>query len=159
MKLARTLQLDESDAQVFHRTAAAGEWAVAGGFEFSNWTEADLTGKARQEFANGWLGLESFGRATLVAVARITPAERAALEETLAAHFVTFYGAPSPEVALPVAREEIAHMAELCDGLDEGTMLAVSRELTDAGLRERFQVLESAPADLGQIMPHQPPGL
>lgn len=157
MMLARSLHLDESDAQVFHRTAAAGEWAVSGGFEFSNWSEADLTGKARQEFANGWLGLASFGRATLVAVTRITEAEMAALEAALADHFVALYGAPSREVALPVAREEIAHMAELCDGLDEGTMLAVTRELTEAGLREQYQVLDSAPADLAQIMPHQPP--
>ncbi len=159
MRLARALHLDESDAQVFHRVAASGEWVVAGGFEFSNWEEADLTGKARQEFANGWLGLDSFGRVTLVAVARITEAEMAALEQALAAHFVAMYGAPDMAAALPVAREELAHMAELCAGLDEGTLLALSRELSDAGLRESFRVLESGAADLAQIMPHQPPGI
>lgn len=158
MKLARALQLDESDARVFHRVAAAGEWVVAGGFEFSNWEEADLTGKARQEFANGWLGLESFGRVSLVAVARITEAEMAALEQALAAHFVALYGAPDIEAALPVAREELAHMAELCAGLDEGTLLALSRELGDAGLRESFRVLKTEAAGLTQIAPHLPPG-
>ncbi len=158
MRLARALHLDDSDAQVFHRSAAAGEWAVSGGFEFSNWEEADLTGKARQEFANGWLGLTSFGRVTLVTVARITPEEMAALEQALAAHFVSHYGAPSVEAALPVAREELSHMAELCAGLDEGSLLAVSRELTEAGLREAFRVLDSPDASLAQIAPHQPPG-
>ena len=42
--------------------------AVSGAFAFSNLAEGDLTGKLRQEFANGWLGLESFGRATFIAV-------------------------------------------------------------------------------------------
>ena len=157
MKLARALHLDQSDAQVFHRAAAAGEWAISGGFEFSNWEEADLTGKARQAFANGWLGLGSFGRVSLVAVARITQAEMEALEQALAAHFVALYGAPSVEAALPVAREELAHMAELCSGLDEGTLLGVSRELTGAGLREAFRVLDAPEATLAQIAPHLPP--
>ena len=62
MKLARAIHFDESDQRVFHSPARTGEWCIAGGFEFSNWTDADLTGKARQAFSNGWLGLETFGR-------------------------------------------------------------------------------------------------
>ena len=154
MRLARALHLDDSDSLVFHRTAAAGEWAISGGFEFSNWSEADLTGKARQEFANGWLGLESFGRVTLVAVARITEGELAGLENALARHFVALYGAPDIGAALPVAREELAHMQELCAGLDEGTLLAVSRELSEAGLRESYRLLESPAAGLEMIARH-----
>ncbi|HHB80566.1 MAG TPA: hypothetical protein ENK83_02290 [Aliiroseovarius sp.] len=157
MRLARALHLDQSDSQVFHRSAGAGEWAISGGFEFSNWEESDLVGKARQEFANGWLGLESFGRVSLVAVARITDEEMAALEQALAAHFVSHYGAPSEAAALPVAREELAHMAELCAGLEEGTLLAVARERTEAGLREAFRVLDAPDATLSQIAPHEPP--
>ena len=95
MKLARTIHLDESDENVFELPAATGEWAINGGFEFSNWTEADLTGKARQAFANGWLGLESFGRSTFVAVAQIEPHEFERLVDALAAHFVDAYGAPA----------------------------------------------------------------
>ncbi len=157
MQLARVLRLDDSDTQVYHRAAAPGEWCVSGGFEFSNWEQADLTGKARQEFANGWLGLESFGRATLVSVARITPAELATLEQALAAHFVAYYGAPSLDAALPVAREELGHMRELCEGLDEGALIAVSRELTEAGLREAFRVIDGPAAELGQVAPHESP--
>ena len=67
MKLARAIHFDESDTRVFASPARTGEWCVSGGFEFSDWTEGDLAGKARQAFANGWLGLETFGRVTFVA--------------------------------------------------------------------------------------------
>ena len=49
--LARAIHFDESDRNVFHAPARTGEWCVSGGFEFSNWSEGDLTGKARQAFA------------------------------------------------------------------------------------------------------------
>ena len=58
MKLARAIHFDESDRRVFHSPAQTGEWCISGGFEFSDWSEADLDGKARQAFANGWLGLQ-----------------------------------------------------------------------------------------------------
>ena len=55
MKLARAIHFDESDQRVFHSHAQTGEWCISGGFEFSNWSEADLDGKARQAFSKGWL--------------------------------------------------------------------------------------------------------
>ncbi|MEL7261619.1 MAG: DUF6505 family protein, partial [Pseudomonadota bacterium] len=51
MKLARAIHFDESDMNVFASPARTGEWCISGGFEFSNWGEGDLTGKARQAFA------------------------------------------------------------------------------------------------------------
>ena len=75
MQLARAIHFDESDLNVFHSPARTGEWCLSGGFEFSNWSEGDLTGKARQAFANGWLGLETFGRVTFVAVTQIEETE------------------------------------------------------------------------------------
>ena len=75
MKLARAIHFDESDMNVFASPARTGEWCISGGFEFSNWGEGDLTGKARQAFANGWFGLETGGRVTFVAVAQREPAE------------------------------------------------------------------------------------
>ena len=75
MRLARTLRFDQSDENVFERAAQPDEWAGSGAFEFSNWSEDDLSGKRRQAFANGWLGLESFGRATFVATAKIEEQE------------------------------------------------------------------------------------
>ncbi|MSU90133.1 hypothetical protein GE300_10975 [Rhodobacteraceae bacterium 2CG4] len=154
MHLARTIHFDESDTLVYHRHARTGEWAISGGFEFSNWSQADLAGKARQAFANGWLGLETFGRATLVAVTRIEPAELERLTEGLAQHFMQVYGAPGLEAARTVAAEEIAHMAELCDEQDANTLLTVERELTDGGVRERFRAIKGDEAALEQFAIH-----
>lgn len=155
--LARAVHLDESDQLVFTQPARTGEWCISGGFAFSDWTETDLTGKARQAFANGWLGLETFGRATFVAVTPIRAEEVAALEQGLAQHFVDAYGAPSTDAALQVARDEIAHMADLCDDHDANTLLVVSRELTGAGLRESFRVIEARAADLDLLAVHLTP--
>ena len=154
MLLARAIHFDESDMNVFHRPARTGEWAVSGGFEFSNWSEADLKGKARQSCANGWLGIETFGRVTFVAVTQIEPQEYEAAIETLAQHFVEVYGAPSVDAARPVARDELAHMAELCADHDPNTIRTVLRELTDAGVREQYRFIEAADAGLDQFAIH-----
>lgn len=154
MKLARAIHFDESDQRVFNSPARTGEWCISGGFEFSNWGEADLDGKARQAFANGWLGLETFGRVTFVAVTQIEEAELEGLAENLAQHFVALYGAPSLEAAIGVAREEIAHMSELCDEHDANTLLTVSRDLAEAGIREEFRVIQPADAELELLAVH-----
>lgn len=154
MHLARVIHFDESDQRVFHSPARTGEWAIAGGFEFSNWQEADLVGKARQAFANGWLGAETFGRATFVAVQSIEAVEFDALVERLARHFVDLYGAPDLEQARPFAREELSQMADLCADHDPNTVLTVLRELTPAGVREQYRALPAAEADLAQFAVH-----
>ena len=154
MRLARAIHFDESDTRVYPNPARTGEWCIAGGFEFSDWTEADLVGRARQAFSNGWLGLETFGRATFVAVSRVEPREVEALEAALARHFVEVHGAPSEGAALPVARAEIAAMAELCEGLDANAVLTMARELTEAGVRESVRVIAPRDADLTQIAIH-----
>jgi hypothetical protein len=154
MKLARALHFDESDRNIFHIAARTGEWAISGGFEFSDWSEADLKGKNRQAFANGWLGLETFGRVTFVAVTTIEQAEVDALAKRLAEHFVDMYGAPSVELALPVAQQELEHALDLCEDHDPNTLLAVSRELTEAGVREAFRAIKSEEADIMQFAVH-----
>ncbi|PWE32579.1 hypothetical protein DDZ14_09285 [Maritimibacter sp. 55A14] len=154
MKLARAIHFDESDTRIFHNPARTGEWAISGGFEFSNWGEGDLVGKARQAFANGWLGLETFGRVTFVAVTQVEATEAEALVHGLARHFVDIYGAPSVEAALGTAREEIAHMADLCEDHDPNTLLTVARELTEAGVREQYRAIEAGAADISQIAIH-----
>lgn len=154
MKLARAIHFDDSDTRVYHNPARTGEWCIPGGFEFSNWTAADLTGKARQAFANGWLGLETFGRVTFVAVTRAEEPEVAALTRALAQHFVDLYGAPDPETALPVARDEIAQMVELCEDHAPNTLLTVLRDLTGAGVRESYSAITSDAAQLDQFAIH-----
>ena len=154
MRLARTIRFDESDARIFEHPAEPGEWAISGAFAFSNWTEAELVGKARQSFANGWLGLGSFGRATLVAVAEITDAEYAAQTEILARHFVDAWGAPEIGAALPVAAEEMRFMREMCDDHDPNTLLVVERRLVEAGVSEAFRAIQSADAELEAFAVH-----
>ena len=157
MKLARAIHFDESDTRVFYNPARTGEWCLPGGFEFSNWTEADLVGKARQAFTNGWLGIETFGRVSFVAVTRAEEGEVAALTEALARHFVDIYGAPDLDTARPVAAEELAQMAELCADHAPNTLLTVTRELTEAGVRESFRAIAPQEAGLEQFALHVAP--
>ncbi len=152
MKLARSIRFDESDTNVFDHAADAGEWCVSGAFAFSDFTEADLTGKPRQAFRNGWLSVEGFGRSTFVATAEIEPTEIDALSMALAAHFVQSYGAPNLEAALPVAEEELRHMLDLCDDHAPNTLLVVERSITDAGIHEAFRAIKPAEASVVDVL-------
>lgn len=154
MNLARAIHFDDSDQRIFHTPARTGEWCISGGFEFSDWTEGDLTGKARQAFSNGWFGLETGGRVTFVAVTQIEPSERDTLTDLLAQHFVTYYGAPDAASARPVATEEVQQMVDLCADHDPNTLLTVARELTPAGVRETYRTIRPQDAGIDQFAIH-----
>ncbi len=154
MKLARTLRLDVSDDNVFENPAPSGEWAISGGFEFSNWTEAHLTGKPRQAFSNGWYSIESGGRASFVGVCDITPAELEQLRQTLAQTFVEFYGAPDIDAAYPIACEEIDQMRSMCEDFEDNTLLMVSRTLTELGVEETYRTRAPQGASLEAFAVH-----
>lgn len=154
MKFARVIRLDESDVEVFAEAAEPGEWAIPGTFAYSNWTEDDLTGADAQAFAHGWLGLTGFGRASVVAVSPITEAERDGLIDILSFHFAESWGAPSVEDARPVAEEEIAHMVALCSEHAENTLIVVSRELTEAGVKDTFRIIPPQGASLDVFAVH-----
>ncbi len=154
MKLARVIRLDESDLNVFETPGETGEWAISGAFEFSDWTQDHLSGKPRQAFANGWLGLTSYGRSTFVAVANITEGEYETLVQHLAAHFTDHYGAPNVAAATPVARQEIDHMREMCEDQQDNAILVVSRALEDSGVREQFRVIAPSDAPLEVFAVH-----
>lgn len=145
MKLARTLRLDVSDQNVFERPAASGEWAISGGFEFSNWTDEHLKGKAKQAFANGWYSIESQGRASFVGVCSITEGELESIRQQLAQTFVDHYGAPNVEAAYPVACEEIDQMRTMCEDFEDNTLLMVSRTMSEVGVEETYR--SRAPED------------
>ena len=154
MKFARVVRLDDTDNNVFEAAAEAGEWAIPGTFEFSNWTEAELEGKARQAFSHGWLGLESFARASVVAVAPITETEQAQLTERLAAYFVEAWGAPNMDAAWPVADEEIRHMGEMCSEQEQNALMVIERELTETGVKERLRIVPPQGASLDVFAVH-----
>ncbi len=155
MNLARVIRLDESDENVFDRAAEPGEWAIPGTFAFANWTEAELSdSRAQLRFRNSWLGLESFGQATVVAVAAVTEAEREALIIRLSEHFVAEYGAPDLDAARPVAEEEIGQMQSLCDDHEPNTMILLDRSLEDVGVRERIRIVAPRSASLEAFAVH-----
>lgn len=154
MKLARVIRLDDSDLEVFDTSAEPGEWAIPGTFAFSNWTEDDLTGKDKQAFAHGWLGLTSFARASVVAVTAITETERDALIDLLAFHFTEAWGAPDLDAARPVAAEEIAQMVALCEDHPDNTLIVVERSLTEAGVRDKFRLVPPQGASLEAFAVH-----
>ncbi len=145
MKFPRTIRLDSSDAQVFETAAEPGEWAVPGGFVFTGADPGSLTGKTRQAFGTGWLGLDSLGWSSLVEVAEIDQAAYDTVVRRLAAIFVERYGAPDVLAAMAVAGEEAAYAAGLCEHKVH-TLLAIERELTEEGVVERFRVIVPARA-------------
>lgn len=139
-RLPRTLRLDPSDTVIFAQAAEPGEWAVPGGFAFWDEDPATLSGKRRQAFRGGFLGLGSFGWSTLVEVAAATPAERAAAVAALAAHLRAHHRAPDDAAAQAAAEEEISFAETLCDH-PPGTVLALTRTAEGGEQRERFRTL------------------
>lgn len=154
MALPRTLRLDPSDTVVFARAAEPGEWAVPGGFVFWDEDASALAGKRRQAFRSGFLGLGSFGWATLVEVAEASAEARAAAVAALARHLVAAFGAPDEATARPAAEEEIAFAESLCEGHAPGTVLALTRSIEDGRQREAFRTLhrrEAPHRDFGSL--------
>lgn len=140
-KLLRCLRVDASDERVFPRAAAPGEWAIPGAFAFADAEPGEMTRQQRQAFANGFLGLESFGWSTLVTVAEITPERLDQLIEALAERLLNEFGAPSRAEAVAAAREEIDFAASLCHH-PLNTLLALERTFDDDIIREKFRVVE-----------------
>lgn len=142
MKFLRVARLDDTDEFVYEPAAGVGELAIPGTFVFT-FAEGDpetLEGKQRQAFRNGFLGTGSFGWATVVVVSEISEAEYKSVIEALAQHFVSEYGAPSLQEALPLAREEAEYAASLCER-EVNTLLALERRCDEEGVHETFKVI------------------
>lgn len=140
MKLLRTIQLDPSDTFVFETPAAPGEWAVSGAFAFWDRDPATLEGKARTAFRSGFLGLDTFGRSTLVQIVEASGEDRAAVVDRLARHLIERYGAPDMDAARAAAEEEVAFVESLCTQ-PQDTLVAVHRTYEDGAVREAFRTL------------------
>lgn len=140
MRFPRVIRLDDSDRQVYDAPAMPGEWAVSGAFAFLEVDVGRLEGKARAAFRHGFLGSESFGWSTLVAVEEICAAEYQAVIERLADRFIRHYGAPDRAAALTAACAEAEFAAGICDH-EIHTLLALEREIEDDGIVESFRVV------------------
>lgn len=158
MKLLRTIRFDTSDTRVFPRAAEPGEWAVPGAFVFAGDNPEAYTRQERQAFANGFLGLSSFGWSTFVTVATIAPEDYEAAIEALAQHLMQEYGAPSLSEARQAAAQEVNDAVLLCEQ-PINTLLAVSRRIEEEGIAEDFRVVappgEKPHAKLWEIVPDE----
>jgi hypothetical protein len=140
-RLPRTIRLDPSDKVVFAHAAEPGEWAVPGTFLFWGRPPESLSRKEAIAFRSGFLGVESFGHSTLVAVQEARPEERAAMVERLAQQLVAHLGAPSLDLARPAAEEEVAMAESLCRDHTVNTLLALHRTQDAGAIREQFRSL------------------
>jgi|TARA_Y100000994_G_scaffold244048_1_gene243261 hypothetical protein len=144
MKFARTIRFDKSDLNIFPLASEEGELAVVGTFSFYNIKPEDLKGKVKQAFSNGFLGCSTFGFSTLVSLVSINENEIKKLQINLGQYFIDNYGAPSKEVAEKAASEEINFMLDLCKEHELGSLLSLSREFSEEGIKEKFRNLPKA---------------
>ena len=147
MKFLRTIRFDESDDHVFERAASPDEWAVSGAFAFADLAPETVTGKLKQAFSNGFLGLESFGRSTFSVASELDEDVLEQIHATLTQHFVEHYGAPDIKAARPAALEETRFIMDLCSDALVNTVFTVSRRFDEnAEVREEFRTIQ-APGD------------
>ncbi len=143
MKLLRTIRFDSSDERVFEAAAGPDEWAVSGVFAFTHLAPGEATGKTKQAFANGFLGVASFGRSTF---ATVSEADQSAVDEVafrLARHFVEVYGAPDTDAAWPAAQEEVSFVLSLCRDAPINTVFTVRRFFdADGQIKEEFRTIK-----------------
>jgi hypothetical protein len=139
MRLPRALRLDASDSFVFTRAAEPDEWCVVGTFAFAQ--AGSLEGKALAAFRSGFLGVDSAGWTTLVAVGEASPAQVAGATEALAATLVARFGCPDLATARAAAAEEIAYAADVCGEHPANTVIALARTQEGGAIRERFRTL------------------
>jgi hypothetical protein len=140
MHFLRSIQLDASDLQVFEHAASPGEWAVPGSFALLDIDPLTRNTKLREAFLHGFVGTDSFGHASLVTVADISPADLSGVIEKIAVHLRRHCGAPDDNAARSTAEEEVGFTLELA-AHPPGTLIALQRELVDDGIEETYRTV------------------
>ena len=144
MKFLRAIHFDQSDTHVYEKAAEVDEWVVSGAFEYSDLSEADIQGKIKQGFSNGFLGLNSLGRSTFAYVSEIGAGTFTEIENGLADYFITEYNAPDRGNALSAAREELEFVRDLCSDVLINTVFTVRRYFDDEGqIKEEFRTIKA----------------
>lgn len=145
MRMLRTIRLSADDDDIFPLATGNDEAAVPGGFAFNFGVDpGTLSGREQRAFANGFLGLTSFGRASLVVVSECKPSDYVYALDALAKHLRAVYGAPSLAEARRVAETELAFARSLCDQ-PVNTVLSLTRVVTADGIEESYAVHDSRP--------------
>jgi hypothetical protein len=147
LRLLRAIRLDTSDERVFPAAAGEGEWLVTGSPLWAGVDPETLDPKVRLAFAQGFLGIASFGFASLAAAGPIDPAELDRLRSLLADRLVERAGAPDRTTALAAAVELLEDALALARDLAPGALLAIERRVdpVTGELRERIRRLEAPP--------------
>lgn len=147
LRLLRAIRLDASDERVFPAAAGDGEWLVTGTPLWAGVDPETLEPKARLAFAQGFLGIASFGFASLAAAGPVDPAEFERLRRVLADRLVERAGAPDRSAALAAASELLEDASTLARDLAPGALLAIERrrDPRTGELRERIRRLEAPP--------------
>ncbi|MEL6375017.1 MAG: DUF6505 family protein [Pseudomonadota bacterium] len=147
MKMLRTIRFDASDDHIYEVASPGEEWAISGGAAFTGIDAQALQGKVRQAFANGFLGLGSFGRSTFVSVGEATVAQRDEALAALAAHLRDAHHVPQA-MAEQAARAELDDACALAAELPIHTVLTVRRVLADGGeIEEEFRTIAAPTGD------------
>ena len=147
-KLLKAISFDDSDRQVFNSTAEQNGWLVSCAFQFCDMQWAEMDGKTRQTFNNGFLGPVSLGYSTFGCVANITASALTDVEMILARYLYEKFGAPNLQSALDAARQETDYIANLCMDVPENTIFAVKREFAlDGKIRESFHKVDMSDQD------------
>lgn len=141
MRVLRAIRFDATDERVFERAARADEISVLGTGFFDGVPAEALTGKRRQAFAAGFLGAESLGFTTFVAVGEAGEDAVSRATEALAYRCFAELGAPDLDSARRAAGAEMGEARRLAEAHPVNTVLAVERALDAEGIRERVRVV------------------
>ncbi len=143
-KFLKTIRFDQSDNNVFPIAAKEQEWAISGVFTYFDQTPDGISGKDKQAFANGFLGLTTFGRSTFTCVTNISDDDVTRLEVDLAKSLRDRFGAPDITSAMQVAKEEVAFILDLCKEPQPNTVFAVRRSFKNDGrINEAFHMVRA----------------
>ena len=90
------------------------------------------------------MGCKTFGYSTLISLVNVTEEDLEKLKDDLGQYLIDKYGAPNKEIASKAASEEINLMLELCRDHETGSLLSISREWTEQGIKEKYRNLPKA---------------
>jgi len=142
MKLAKTIQLDTSDKNIFEVSAKPNEWAISGTFAFVDGNPDSWPKKHQFAFQSAWLGLPSFGYSTFVQVTNIKEFKYKIIIKNLRKILMNIYNAPNLKTAEQTAKRNIDDMVSLCSHPD-GTLLAIERQIVDDTITESVRIINA----------------
>ena len=109
------MRLDISDTNIFSNPADPGEWAITETFTYIDIDCEDLNSEEKIAYKSGWLGLDGFGRSTLVCVSVIMKLKYQHKISRFAVYIFSQFEASGILEALQAELTKISDMAILCN--------------------------------------------